>query len=261
MDAMSARAVRHIEIDGRAAMIDDLRFLAVSHYGHFTAMQVRAGRVRGLALHQKRLDSANREMFGVGLDGDLVRDRIRHALGAGRVDASVRVHVYPAGRGDATAMLVMVRPPRQPPATARRLCAVVYQRPVAHLKHLGDFGQEYYKRLARRGGFDDALLTGVDGAISETTTANIGFFDRTTVVWPDAPMLAGITMQLLVAGGPPSERRPVTVADLPSFAGAFVANSRGIAALSQVDELALPVDNDLTRTLVEVYESVPGDEI
>ena len=56
----------------------DLR--ALGSYGHFTAMQVRAGATRGLPLHLARLDAANRELFGVPL--------------AGQADASVRVYVY-----------------------------------------------------------------------------------------------------------------------------------------------------------------------
>ena len=45
----------------------DLR--ALGSYGHFTAMQVRAGATRGLPLHLARLDAANRELFGVPLAG------------------------------------------------------------------------------------------------------------------------------------------------------------------------------------------------
>src|SRR5262245_29585660 len=247
--------VPYVEIDGRPATADDLRLPASVHYGHFTAMQVRSGRVRGLALHLARLDAAHRELFGPGLDGDLVRDRIRHALDT-VMDASVRVNVMWAGEGDATSVMVVVRPPGDPPATPRRLLTVPYQRAVAHVKHAGDFGQSYYGRLAERRGFDDALLTGPDGTISETAMANVGFFDGSAVVWPDAPVLAGITMQLL--GGP---RRPVRVADLPSFDGMFVANSRGIAAVERVDDLALPVPVERVKALVDVYESVPPDPI
>jgi branched-subunit amino acid aminotransferase/4-amino-4-deoxychorismate lyase len=252
--------VAYIEIDGRPATADDLRFPAAVHYGHFTAMQVRDGRVRGLALHLARLDAANRELFGAGLDGDLVRDRIRHALGT-VVDASVRVNLLWAGVGDSVSVMVVVRPPGEPPATPRRLLTVPYQRAVAHVKHLGDFGQSYYSRLAERHGFDDALLTGPDGTISETAIANVGFFDGTAVVWPDAPVLAGITMQLLVHSGVDGGRRPVRVADLPSFTGMFVANSRGIAAVRRVDDLALPVAAERVRALVELYESVPAEPL
>jgi hypothetical protein len=48
--------------------------------GHFTAIQVRGDAVRGLGLHLSRLDLATRELFGTGLDGELVRGYIRHAL-------------------------------------------------------------------------------------------------------------------------------------------------------------------------------------
>ncbi len=57
------------EVDGREATAEQLRFPAFT-YGHFTAMQIRGRKVRGLALHLARLDAANRELFGVGLDGD-----------------------------------------------------------------------------------------------------------------------------------------------------------------------------------------------
>jgi hypothetical protein len=49
----------------------------LSGTGHFTAMQIRGGRTRGLALHLHRLESANHEMFGVGFDRDHVRTLIR----------------------------------------------------------------------------------------------------------------------------------------------------------------------------------------
>ncbi|MEV0633526.1 aminotransferase class IV [Streptomyces sp. NPDC050619] len=258
---MTDAALPRFEIDGRVATAEDLFGPVLRAYGHFTAMQVRAGRVRGLALHLARLDTAHRDLFGTGLDGELIRHRIRHALGDDIRDASVRVHVYPADRGDATAVLVAVRPPKQPPNSARRLMTVPYQRSVAEVKHIGDFGQAYYQRLARRGGHDDALLMAPGGTVSETATANIGFFDGTAVVWPKAPLLAGITMQLLVAHGPDSAKRPIQVAELPSFDGVFITNSRGIAAVSQVNGVALPLAEDRVKGLVELYESLPGDEI
>src|SRR5207237_8427529 len=87
----------------------------------------------------------------------------------------------------------------------------------------------------------------------------------TGVVWPDGPMLAGITMQLLeprLAGaGLPARRRPVRLADLPSFAAVFVTNSRGIAPVGRVDDLRVPVHPGLMKTLAETYDSVPRDEI
>jgi hypothetical protein len=55
-----------IEIDGAPADLAALRAVLLGGYGHFTAMQVRDGRTRGLDLHLRRLDAGNRELFGGG---------------------------------------------------------------------------------------------------------------------------------------------------------------------------------------------------
>jgi branched-subunit amino acid aminotransferase/4-amino-4-deoxychorismate lyase len=180
-----------IEIDGRSPESEQLAAAALDSYGHFTAMQVRNHRVRGLALQLARLTGAHRELFDTELDGDVVRGHIRHALSAGAGDGSVRVNLRQPG--DRPSVMVTVRPPGGMTPGRWRLRSVPYQRPVAHIKHLADFGQGYYQRLARREGFDEALLTGPGGLISEGSITNIGFFDGPMVIWPDAPVLAGIT--------------------------------------------------------------------
>jgi hypothetical protein len=85
------------------------------------------------------------------------------------------------------------------------------------------------------------------------------------VVWPAAPMLRGITMQLLELKladcGLPSRRAPVRLPGLASFAAAFVTNARGIAAVGQIDDLTLLVDPELMRTLTQAYESAGWDDI
>ena len=248
-----------IEIDGCPVAADVPRIAALGGYGHFTAMQVRDGRTRGLALHLRRLDDATRELFGVPLAGDLVRDRVRHALGADVRDASVRVYVY-HGPDGALSTVVTVRPPAPAPPAPQGLHAVPYQRPVAHLKHLGGFAQEYYRRQARRKGFDEALLTVAGWVVAEGAITNVGFVDGSTVVWPDAPALAGITMQLL-AQRVPARRATVRLRDLPSFDGIFVTNSHGVAAVDRVDDLAAPVPDRAMAALTEAYASVPWDPI
>ncbi len=254
-----------IEINGQAATADRLAYPAIANYGHFTAMQVRAGAVRGLGLHLTRLDQATRELFGGGLDGDLVRARARHALGPGYPDASLRISVFQPDGDEQPSVMVVVRPPAEPPAGPQRLTAVRYQRPAAHLKHVGTFGLIYYGRAAQRAGFDDALLTGPDGVIAEGGITNIGFLDQDTVIWPSAPSLAGITMQLVTGAlterGIPSRREPVRLGDLASFRAVFVTNSLGVAPVAQVDDQILATDPGFTATLTEAYESVPWDRI
>jgi branched-subunit amino acid aminotransferase/4-amino-4-deoxychorismate lyase len=186
-------------------------------------------------------------------------------MAAGTGDASVRVSVFWPHADDAASIMVTVRPPDSLAGAPQALQAVSYQRAVPHLKHAGTFGQTHYRRLAERNGFDEALLTGPGGIISEGAITNIGFSDGNAVIWPDAPALHGITMQLLEqwlpGAGWRSRRAAVHLADLPSFRGAFVTNSLGVAPVGQVDDLILPVDKELMETVAQVYESVPWDPI
>jgi branched-subunit amino acid aminotransferase/4-amino-4-deoxychorismate lyase len=247
-----------IEIDGRAVDAETLWSVASAH-GHFTAMQVRASRTRGPALHLDRLAAATTELFDAELDRERLLRLMRHGLGD-MADASLRVYVF--DRADDPAIMVTVRPPGAV-VTPQRLQSVPYQRPDPHLKHLAT-GQGFYTRLARRNGFDEALLTG-GGVVSETATANICFFDGTGFVWPDAPQLQGITMQLLERRLPeldvPSVRRPVSLDDVASFAGAFVTNARGVAAVSAIDDTALATADEQLELLAAAYASVPWEPL
>jgi branched-subunit amino acid aminotransferase/4-amino-4-deoxychorismate lyase len=248
-----------LEIDGQPVSAEVARSTASSH-GHFTAMQVRGGRTRGLALHLGRLNSSNREMFGAGLDAERVRALIRHALGDIN-DASVRVYCLEAG--GQPAIMVTVKAPGGI-GSPQRLRSVRYQRPDAHLKHLATEQGKYTGR-ARRDGFDDALLTGADETVSESATANIGFFDRSGVVWPDAPLLHGITMQLLERElphlGVTSRRAAVHLHEVISFDGAFLSNARGVAAVSDVDDARLPMPGVRMKMLTDAYAAVPWDAL
>ncbi|MGX1883824.1 aminotransferase class IV family protein [Streptomyces sp. NPDC055287] len=268
MTASSAPAAPHIEIDGRTATTADDLLVPTLYggYAHFTAMQVRDGRVRGLGLHLARLDAATREVFGAGLDGELVRRRVRHALdGAGVRDAAVRVHVFWAPEAEAATLMVTVRPPATMPPAPQALMSVPYERPFPHLKHLGGFAQTHYGRLARQAGFDDALLTGHGGVVTEGAITNIAFYDGTSVVWPDAPSLLGVTMALLeprlAEAGLPSVRRPVTLDGLGAYRAAFVTNSQGIAPVRRIDDTEFAVDEALMKTVVSVYGATPWDSV
>ena len=242
-------AVR-IEIEGRVPTAAELS-ATTSAFGHFTAMQVRGGHTRGLELHLRRLEDANRELFGAALDHGRVRELMRHALGEVE-DGSLRVYSYEA------TIVVTVKPPGSV-TSPQRLQSVQYQRPAAHLKHLAT-EQGFHARVAAQNGFDDALLTDVDGTISETTIANIGFFDGSDVVWPDAPLLRGITMQLLEARVP-SRRACIRLDEVTAFEGAFLSNARGVAAVSAIDGITVPPASDRVDALVAAYGAVPWDRI
>ncbi|MFE0648001.1 aminotransferase class IV [Streptomyces sp. NPDC059534] len=247
----------HIEIDGAPATDPELLAAVMTGFGHFTAMQVRDGRVKGLDLHLARLDRSTRELFGRELAGKRVRALAAGALEtAGQRDASLRVYVYPGVR-----VAVTVAPPAPDgPGAPQRLTAAEYWRPAPHIKHLGGFGQSYHREAAVRAGFDEAVLTSPYGEIAEGAVTNIAFWDGTSLVWPSAPCLEGITMGLL-APRLASVRRPVTLADLPGYRAAFVTNSRSIAPVTAIDEVAYAVDEELMGRVYSAYDSVEWDEL
>lgn len=261
-----------LEVDGHEPSVEELRDAALDTYGHFTAMQVRDGRTRGLALHLERLDAANRELFGAPLDGGHLRGLMRHALegvggpSASSAHASLRVIVRQGGApGGAARVFVAIRPPYEMPDTPQGLKSAPYVRTAAHVKRPGDFGQAYHIDRANAAGYDDALLVAPDGSIAEAGIANIAFFDGRGAVWPDAPVLAGITMQLvaprLAEFGIRSRTARVTMAEVTGVSGACVTNSRGIAAVNRIDDTPIPDAPAFTKALRDAYASVPWDEI
>src|SRR6516162_7125437 len=213
---MSSNDVR-IEVNGHDADEAAVSLLEHEGWGHFTAMQVRGGRTRGLGLHLARLEAAHLEIYGRALSGAEVRGRIRHALG-GQPDASVRVYGYWAG------LIVTVRGPQDRPHRPHSMRSVHFQRPLARLKHVGSWGQDRFREAALAAGFDEGLLVDEDGRISEGTITNVGFWRGGTVMWPDAPKLQGITMLLL--------QRQLTAAGSPKggaqFWGQNLASYRGL---------------------------------
>ncbi|GII93714.1 aminotransferase class IV [Sinosporangium siamense] len=236
---------------------------AVFNYGHFTAMQVRGGRVRGLDLHLDRLSAATRELFGGELDTGQVRSHIRHALTA-EEDASVRVYVVgaPEGRPD---IVVTVAEPGAADARPWVLTSAVYQRYLPHIKHAAGFPQAHLRAVAARAGFDEVLLVAPDGTVSEGAISNFGLFDGTSVVWPDAPMLRGTAMGLVEAGlrrrGVPWVSRRVRLSHLSEYAAAFTANSRGIAAVERVGDVVFDSAADILKTVTECHDENPWDRV
>jgi branched-subunit amino acid aminotransferase/4-amino-4-deoxychorismate lyase len=243
-----------VEVEGRPVDADPT---PPGSIGHFTAMQVRRGAVRGLELHLRRLEGADAEMFGIELDRDRVRELVRRALGDVE-DASVRVYVRRTETASEPETVVTVRPPGGIDSP-QRLRPVDYLRPLPHLKHFAT-EQGEFRRVAQDAGFDDALLTDGLDVVAEAAIANVGFLDGPTVVWPDAPMLRGITMQLL-EGVVPSASRVVRLREVSAFDGALVCNARGIAMVSAIDDAELPDASARIEELRGAYDAIPWDAI
>jgi branched-subunit amino acid aminotransferase/4-amino-4-deoxychorismate lyase len=261
---MGGHSLLRIEIDGHASTVESLRSVE-GGYGHFTAMQVRDRKVRGWDLHLARLEEGTQALFASGVDGEHVRELIRRALGDDTRDASVRVYVFESDADALPVVMVTVREPASMPSTPQSLQSAPYQRPLAHIKHLGDFGQTYNGRLAAKNGFDGALLVGPNGEVAEGSITNIGFADGDTIVWPAAPALHGISMQVLkrelTKASIPWCHRSVNLADITSFDGAFVTNSRGIAPVGRIDETNLPTDAEFVSTVMALFAAAPWDPI
>ncbi|WP_170284597.1 aminotransferase class IV [Kribbella amoyensis] len=248
----------HLELNGAPLTAIDPGLLRATSYGHFSSLQVRAGRVRGLPFHVERIDRSSVELFGRGVTEERLRTGIRGALDrAGQVDASVRVTAFTRERSRLDQglpvepdLLVTVSAPIEPTAQSPRLLAVEHERPVPHLKHTGTFSLVYYGRQAQQAGHDDALFFDRNGHVSEASIWNVCFARAGRIVWPEAAVLPGITLQVLQTGlaaiGSPSETRPVRLDELGSFDAAYLTNS--------IDP-ALPVGAITTPAGTTEYES------
>lgn len=260
------------ELNGAPAGIDDLRAVALVNYGHFTAMQVRAGRVRGLGLHLQRLQDATQELFGHALDLAAVRGWMRRVAGDGG-DLSLRVNVFShrldrdrPGRPAVPDVLVTASHARTIAPTPLRVRSVRYAREAPHIKHVGTFALFLHKRKAQVQGYDDALFVDGDAVVSEGTIWNVGFFDGARVVWPDAPALNGISMQLLKSGlrecGVESVERRVSLDEIGTFRSAFFTNASCTAVpIAAVDAVDLRIDDALMRVLDEAMATQAAEVI
>ena len=224
-----------LRIDGAPATAGDLAHLALVNYGAYTSFRVEHGAVRGLDLHLARLEASAVELFGAAVGEDRLRGLMREAV-AGRPECWLRISLFSPEIGPRTPewngaprVLTAVSPPPPPLADSLRLDVQRYSRSAPHLKHAATFDLIRARRLAKGSGFDDALFVDGAGRISEGSLWNIGFIEGERVVWPHAPMLAGVGQALIRRGlagaGLDDAVEPVGLHDLPRFEAAFVCNS------------------------------------
>ena len=257
------------QLNGVPATPDELQALALTGYGHFTSMRVDQGAIRGLSQHLERLVRDCRMVFDADLDREQVRQYVRDAV-AGRKDGSfvLRVtvfdpeldlgHLHPAEPG----ILVATRPVGAMPAEPIRVRAATYVRDEPLIKHVGLFGQLRHRRAAQLAGWDDAVFVDDARFISEGVTWNIGFFDGERVIWPDAEVLPGITMQLLKQVHSRTISAPVNLSDLSGIEAVFATNtSIGVRAISAIDDRLFPTEHHIFATLRKEYEEIPPEKI
>ncbi|QNE75028.1 branched-chain amino acid aminotransferase [Streptomyces finlayi] len=259
-----------VQRNGQEATAGELAPLAFAGYAHFTALQVRDGRVRGLDLHLERLRSASVEMFGRALPEDRVLTHLRTALRAGPADLSLTATVYsPAGEFTAAGtdvepeLLVRTGPAATGPAGPLSLAAVEHERDLPAVKHVGEVAKTYLLRQAVGQGFDDAAFVDRRGRLSEATIWNLAFWDGHSVVWPAADMLAGTTMSIVRRRlgdlGVPQRTQEVSLDGLAALSGAVVMNSwtPGIP-VRRIGSVRLPDAPLLLEHLHRAYEAEPS---
>ncbi|WP_371792286.1 aminotransferase class IV family protein [Streptomyces sp. NBC_01471] len=259
-----------VTLDGNPVSADQLLPLALTGLGHFTSMRVGDdGTIRGLSLHMERLVRDCKTVWGADLDTGRVRTYVQQSLGERNFPCTVRVTIYdpkvemghPA-RADQPEILVSVRDAGAMPPEPLRAMSVTFERDLPEVKHVGLFGALHARRTAQLAGYGDALFVGHDGFVSEGGTWNAGFIDQDgTVVWPQAPVLPGVTMALLQQH---AEHRvaTVTLEQARAVAAAFATNtSIGVRPLSAIDATELPTEHPLLSRLQETYLSIPGETL
>lgn len=261
-----------LSVDGAPATPEDLTHIALVNYGAYTSFRVESGGVRGLDLHLARLETEAVELFGEPVGETRLRDLMRAAV-AGRDACWLRVSLFsteisprtPDWRGQPRVM-ISVSPPPSSLADRLRLQLQTYAREAAHLKHVATFGLIRARRAAREAGFDDALFVDATGQVSEGSLWNIGFIMGDEVVWPQAPMLAGVAQALVQRGlgrsGLTGRTAPVHVDDLPAFDAAFICNSATPAcAVSAIGDHVFATDPAFIDRLQAAWASNPVQPI
>ena len=261
------------QVNGRTATTDELAPLAFAGFAHFTAMQVRGGRVRGLDLHLQRLRTASLALFGRATSDEQLRAQLRSVLKAGPADVSLTATVYSrAGEFTTTEtngepdVLVRTGPAASGPTGPLALAAFEHERMLPAIKHVGEVAKTYYMRAAVKQGFDDAAFVDRSGRLSEASIWNLAFWDGAAVVWPEAAMLTGTTMSIvrrqLHVMGVPQRIQEISLTNLPQLRGAVVMSSWTPAVpVSRIGSVKLPEASAFLDILRRAYQAEPLIEV
>jgi len=250
--------------NGVPVQVEDVGDLAFAGFAHFTAMQVRAGAVRGLDLHLDRLRSASRELFGRDLDEETLRHAMRRALAAGPPDRSMIVTVraaegefVPADPTRALDVVVGTGAPSDGPVGPLRLDIVEHERFLPHVKHVGEGAKTFHLHAAQRRGYDDAVFLDRSGRIGEATIWNLAFFDGKAVVWPVSDVLAGTTMGIvrrqLARVGVHQEERELRPEELDGLAAVLMNSWTPAVPVAAIGDRELERDPGFERVLREAF--------
>lgn len=256
-------------LDGKPVTAEQLEALANNNFGHYTSMRGDRAGVRGLTHHLTRLSRDARQVFGVDLDTERIRDLMASEIRDQDGEYGIRVTIFDPdlklGEPSAAStpgILVAVRPVPRLPAPPLQVQVRHYARDCPTVKHTGLFGAVHERRAAQLEGFDDVLFAADDDTVTEGATWNIGFFDGDSVIWPDGDSLAGITMTLLQQVHDSTVVRPVKTTELPDLPVAFATNvTVGVRAVSRINGTYYSVDHPILETLRDEFAEIPPESI
>lgn len=253
-------------LDGVPATADELAPLAFAGNAHFTAMQVRAGKVRGLDLHLRRLRSASDLLFGSHQPDDRIRSLLASAISATAMDVSLSCFAFARsddGNADGVpSILIRTSEPVQRGLAPIALRTFAHERHLPQVKHVGEIAKFRFRREAENAGADDAAFVDREGRLSEASIWNLAFWDGQRVIWPDAQVLPGVTQQVLrrqlTAQGVAQTDRAVRPADLPGRLAGVVMNSWTPAVpISRIDAVPVLDGSTLAALLHDAYRREP----
>lgn len=247
-----------------------LTAMAFSGFAHFTALQVRNKKVKGLDLHLARLRQASLALYQTALKDSQITHAIAKAIASGPQDLSLTVTLFapqgefnPNSAKATPSVLVRTSAPAHGPAGPLRLASFNYERPLADIKHVGEIGKTYYLHQAIKQGFDDAAFVDNQGHISEGSIWNLVFWDGKQLIWPRAALLEGTMMGIvkrqLSALGVPQRTQAIKPEHLAQFQGAAVMNSwtPGIN-VSAIDTHSFSQSDQLVTILHQAFALEPA---
>ena len=171
----------------------------------------------------------------------------------------MRVVVTRGGR-----RLLLTEPLPENPATAR-LATVTYSptRVLDGVKSLSYGANMLAGRLAREGGFDEALLVTPHGRVLEAPTSSIFWVEDGELFTPplDEHILASITRAIVIEGTGAAERS-CTLEELLAADEAFLASTaREVHPISAIDERTFDAPGPVTARTAEIVAGLVRQQL
>jgi branched-chain amino acid aminotransferase len=207
--------------------------------GAFEVIRLYSGRPYALDDHIARLERSSASLR-LEFDRMALRAEIAALLAeAGPVDGQLRLIVTRGGRRIAATENIPVH------AETTSVASVTYQPTIVlnGVKSLSYGANMLATRLAKEGGFDEALFVRPDGIVLEPPTSSIFWVAdgaiRTTAIREG--VLASITRDRLLKAIPGIEQGAWTLDQVKGASEAFLASTtREIQAVASIDGVALP---------------------